>query len=264
MWLVLPGHLAESEPALVHDEGLRQSQQSANVLSPRAPPRGQTQLEHPFDILPNAMRIGLGILIAGGMILAGNATAAPSYRDFEGLQIDKLEIRGAPSDLEKELEKGLSLAEPAKLLRSRSSQFRAKALEEDRQRTRLFLAQRGYPRAEVTAQVKSAKGRKVNVTFLVHAGRPVTVESFVLEGVPPKLEQKAMKALARERGEILADAKIAQTARQIESKLRDQGYAQARVTPQITAIDSFRVQVRLVATTGNPYLFGVTRVTGVT
>src|SRR5262245_25271529 len=185
------------------------------------------------------MRIGLGVLIAGGMMLAGTAMAAPSYRDFEGLQIDKLEVRGVPSDLKDELEKGLSLAEPAKLFRSRSTQFHAKALEEDRQRTRLFLAQRGYPRAEVDAQVKRAKGRKVDVTFNVQAGRPVTIASFVLEGVPAKLEKKAMKVLMRERGEIVMDAKVAQTARQIESKLRDEGYALAKVTPQLTQIDSF-------------------------
>jgi len=210
------------------------------------------------------MRIGLGILIAGGMVLAETVMAAPSYRDFEGLQIDKLEIHGLPSDLKDDLEKGLSLAEPGKLFKSRSTLFHAKTLEEDRQRTRLFLAQRGYPRAEVATQVERAKGRKVKVTFAVSPGLPVTIERFVLEGVPPKLEKKVMKSLARERGEVVVDAEIAVTARTLESKLRDEGYALAKVTPQVTPLDSLRVQVRLVAATGKRYVFGTTRVSGVT
>src|SRR5262245_12357206 len=106
------------------------------------------------------MRIVCGVLLVL-LVLARPVHAAPNYRDFEGQQIHDFEVKGVPSDLEKELKNGLSLGEPAKLLRSRSTVFRAKDLEADRQRTLLFLAQRGYPRAAVDPVVTRAKGRKV-------------------------------------------------------------------------------------------------------
>jgi outer membrane protein insertion porin family len=210
------------------------------------------------------MRVALQVLIASWIFwgaLAGAVT--PSYRELEGLQIGKFEIRGLPSDLEKALEKGLSLATPAKHLKSRSSLFHAKVLEEDRQRTLLFLAQCGYPRAQVLADVKRGKGRKVNVTLDVRPGSPVIISNFVLEGVPNALVKKATKALQPSRGKPVVDAEVAQAAQTIESKLRDAGYALAKVSAQVAPLDSSRVQVRLVAVTGERYVFGATRVSGV-
>jgi len=209
------------------------------------------------------MRIACGALIVLAVFLARPVAAAPNYRDFEGQQVNDFEVRGVPSDLEKELKNGLSLGEPAKLLRSRSTVFRAKGLEEDRRRTLLFLAQHGYPRAQVDPLVKRAKARKVDVTLNVRSGPPVIIKTFVLEDVPPKLQKTIRKALKPRQGKVLVDAEIEQTARQLEAKLREQGYALAKVTPQVSPIDSFTVDVRLVATTGKPYLFGATRVSGI-
>ena len=76
------------------------------------------------------MRITLGVLVATGVALATRVTAAPNYRDQEGLQINKFEVRGVPSPLENDLKNGLLLAAPSKLLKSRSVVFRTKDLEQ--------------------------------------------------------------------------------------------------------------------------------------
>jgi outer membrane protein insertion porin family len=209
------------------------------------------------------MRIVLGALIMVGMALARPVAAAPNYRDLEGLKIHNFELRGVPSHLEDDLKNGLSLAEPGKLLRSRSTVFRAKELEADRQRTLLFMAQHGYPRADVVPMVTRAKGRKVDVTLQVRPGPPVIIKNFVLEGIPAGVHKKARKILEPLMGEVLVDAEIEEAARQIEARLRDQGYALAKVTPQVSRIDSLSVQVRLDATNLRRYVFGATRVSGV-
>jgi outer membrane protein insertion porin family len=209
------------------------------------------------------MRISLGVLVASGLVMAAPVMAAPTYRELEGLQIGKLELRGVPSDLEDAMRKGLYLAEPPKVLKGGSSAFHVKDLEADRQRALLFLAQHGYPRASVTPVAKRAKGRKVNITLNVRPGAPVIVSEFLLEGVPPSLQKKSMKALESRRGKVVVDADIDQVARQIEAKLRDQGYALAKISAQVSPIDSLSVHVRFVAEPGKRYVFGATRVSGV-
>ncbi|HET9233790.1 MAG TPA: hypothetical protein VFP10_06600, partial [Candidatus Eisenbacteria bacterium] len=162
------------------------------------------------------MRVALGAWVGCWMVIAmPSAAIPPAFREFDGLQIASFEVRGVDSDLEDELKKGLALATPSKLLKSSSTAFRANVLEEDRQRTLLFMAQRGYPHTEVTPKVKRAKGRKVDVTLLLETGPPVRIHAFALQGMSPDLERKARKALESSRGEVVADAKIQQVAQKV-------------------------------------------------
>ena len=210
------------------------------------------------------MRVALGACVGCWMAIAApSAAIPPAYREFEGLQIESFEIRGVDSDLEDELEKGLALATPSKLLKSRSTVFHAKVLEEDRQRTLLFMAQRGYPHTEVTPKVKRAKGQKVEVTLILRTGPPVRIHAFAMEGMGPDLEGKARKALESSHGEVVVDAAIRQVAQKVEGALREDGYALAKVAAHVDPIDSVRVAVRLVASPGDRYVFGAARVSGV-
>jgi len=81
----------------------------------------------------------------------GAAEAPLSPEDFEGFLLSGFEIRGLPGPMEGELKKGLALAEEKKLLQARTTLFRAADLEQDVERTRLFLARRGYPKPGLPA-----------------------------------------------------------------------------------------------------------------
>lgn len=188
----------------------------------------------------------------------------PEAHAYKGWTVSRLEILGAPEDLAPPLKDGLALAGQKRLVGTRRAVFFPRILQEDIRRARLYLARRGYPYAVVGAEFAplDARERKVAVTLVITAGRPVLVADVTWKGLPTGVAPVAAGS-GLVAGERIRDEAVTKAAGDLEAALREAGYAFARVQPKAARVDSFSTLVSLDAVPGSRVRFGRVRTAGV-
>jgi outer membrane protein insertion porin family len=222
-------------------------------------------------LLPVALLV-CGLLSA--FLPAGPATADPpapeeaasgeSAADYKGWQISSFAVRGLEEGLASQLSKGLALAGRSRLWGTKRPPLYPSTLEQDLERTRLFLARRGYPYARVRPRFKpDPRSRHVGVILEVEPGPAVLVASVSWPGLPPSFEARAEKAVSLHAGVRFTEERLEQGIKALLNLLKTAGYAQAQIVPEISSIDSTQVKVTYEVEAGDVYHFAGVKVTGI-
>jgi translocation and assembly module TamA len=172
-------------------------------------------------------------------------------------QVRQLTLAGNRSFSTREIESGLATEE--------SSRFAAHwldpaALDIDLERIPAFYAARGWFEARVVAHDVHDRGDgSVDITIQIEEGQPARIDAITVEGADTAL----LRGLALERGHIFAYDDYTAAKDELLQKLRDQGYAYAKVSGDVEVDpDTHRVAVRLSADAGPLVSFGVAHVRG--
>lgn len=183
--------------------------------------------------------------------------AAEDWEIYRGWTVSAFDITGLDGDTTSRLKRGLALAATSGLLGSERPLFLPENLDEDLRRTTLFLARQGYPYARIHPRAQAvAKRRRIALELHVEPGPPVLVAAVALDSLPATLSEKDVRAVTLAPGNILADADVASSATELQSKLVDRGHARATVTPRLDWRDSTHVDVHFVIQPGPVYYYG--------
>ena len=207
-----------------------------------------------------AVALALGVAVVCFPASSPVAASAPPSSDggaYKGWDISRLKIEGLDKESSKALAGRLSFSGSVQVFRVEHPPFFPQTLESDLRRTRLFMAQRGYPRATVTARFEpNDSKREVGVTLVVHAGFPVRIAGLEIVA-PPPWDAAALGALLPLRGgSIFADDEVLEAGRLLELQLQRAGHARARVDRVVAQRDSSTVDLRYVLEPGPVYRFG--------
>jgi outer membrane protein insertion porin family len=163
---------------------------------------------------------------------------------YKGWQVRALEIRGLNSRMASNLARGLELSTKPALY--------PRVLEDDIARAELFLAQRGYPYATVSADfVPSNKRKEVKVLLDIDPGPPVVVKDVEIAGMPEDLSGSARGLMSVSPGSVFSDRKVEATKASLDSLLDYWGYAREKVTTDVEAVDTTTAVIRFHAEPGN-------------
>lgn len=155
---------------------------------------------------------------------------------YKGWTVTELRLEGVPGDLEDEFRRGLALAPVPGVLRTRRTLFYPSILEADLNRSRLFLARRGYPRAAVDARFDpEAEKRFLRVRLVVDPGDPTRVAAFRVDGAAPPAAAAALRLKKSWEGAVFREDRLAGAVEELAAVHRDSGYAWAAVTPEVAA-----------------------------
>ncbi len=183
---------------------------------------------------------------------------------YAGWKVTGISVRGVPGDVAGELRRGLHLSGQSRwlILRKRPP-FSSERLAKDLDRSRLFLVRRGYPAASVEPVFEPrVEKRSLRIAFEVASGPRQLVAANRTEAVPTSLEEKARKLLDLDRDEPFRDSRVEERISRLLRLLQDDGHAKARVTTQLTPVDSTHVEVLFLVDAGEVYHFGEQRITG--
>ncbi len=180
---------------------------------------------------------------------------------FKGWSVARVRVEGLPKAFADELLGGLALSGDKKLLGRKRSDFFGSILEQDLDRTRLFLARHGYPDAQVEVGLEPLEAEEELTITLRVIGEPIRVESVSLEGFPESLEfdDTSVLPLAEE---IFQDARMNAASAALTDALQQEGYYKAEVELVLDRARSRRVHVVFLAKPGSIYAFRETRVRG--
>ena len=204
----------------------------------------------PFQSLFWITICGTGFLI---LFLIGQdeANAASSLRAFKGWSVSSFELQGVPDHLAGQLLQGLVLAGEKTLIWTYRPRFFPATLEEDLQRTRLFLARRGYPYAVVTEKIYPVTADKeISIVLVVDSGPVMVVHKVDFAGLSETLVSGADSVVTLNEGMGFSEELMQRGARDLQTWLQHVGYAEAIVQYEITREDSFHVAVGFQVTTG--------------
>jgi outer membrane protein insertion porin family len=195
--------------------------------------------------------------------LTGEALAAAAAA-YKGWKIDDFVITGAPDHLHDGLQGGLDLAGQSKLFGHDYPRFYPAHLEGDLRRTRLYLAQHGYPYADVAASLRDVASDppRVAVTLVIAPGRPVRIERLELHGIPDQARDDARDAVGLAEGDAYADPAVKRGADALRDLLMARGHAFAEVVARTATADSFTAHLTYDVTPGPAYTFGDVRISG--
>lgn len=183
---------------------------------------------------------------------------------YTGWKVTGVSVDGLPSDVAADLRRGLALSgQPRWIVFRRRPPFSSQVLTSDLDRSRLFLVRNGYPDAIVTPKFESnVEKRQLRVVFEVEPGPRLLVAANRTEAVPPALEPQARKLLELDRDEPFSDTRVEQRISRLLVLLQEDGRAKARVTTEITPVDSTHVDVLFKVDAGKVYHFADLRVDG--
>jgi outer membrane protein assembly factor BamA len=183
---------------------------------------------------------------------------------YTGWKVKRVQVSGVPKPVRAQLTEGLALAgQPQWLVLRRAAMFSPELLASDLARTRLFLARNGFAAADVQVHLEPrAESRELRVDFDIAPGPRTFVALDSTEAVPPELTAKARQILKLDRNEPFRDARVEQRISRLLALLQEHGHAKARVTTQLTRLDSAHVQVLFRVVAGAVYHFGEKRIDG--
>ena len=223
---------------------------------------------HPFlmaalvvSVLTSAPRATTAAPLLAETAAASTPAASAELERYWGWKVGSFAITGLDEDTAAQIEKGLALASSG-LLKKEQQNFFPEKLEEDVQRTRLFLARHGYPRAEVRPEVRPrGKGEELSVMLRVDPGPAVVVAGVSADSLPAALAREAAR-IAVVAGDVLVDSEVEASARALAARLQEKGYARARVASRLEWLDSTRVHLDFDVTPGPVSYFGAVRIEG--
>jgi len=130
-------------------------------------------------------------------------------------------------------------------------------LEEARQAVLKYLKEQGYFQAEVKARTAFDSSRhQVDITFEVQPGRPATVRSVVITGVPAAEENEIRRRLRAVQGRKYQPRRVLRGLERIRERLASRGYLAAAADFS----ESYVAQDNTVALALNVTNFGKVRV----
>jgi len=198
----------------------------------RSLPRNQQRLPRP-SICRRAgfAALLIGVWLAFGVVDSEGAPYDPARdRAYRGWTVQSLEVRGVEADLARRIKEGLVLSGRDKYLGRERSQFYPDPLNDDIERTRLFLARRGYPDAVVTVDVTPhVKTRRLELELIVEPGPERRISEFRLEGLTPTLRRELREKGGLEVGRRFDEDLIEAAESSVQKFLAEQGYARAQV-----------------------------------
>jgi translocation and assembly module TamA len=157
-----------------------------------------------------------------------------------GPEVDEIDIEGTHELSESEIKK--------KILTSESglgfwpfgdkSYFDPNAWQADLRRIRRYYEARGYYQAEILEdQVITEKSGDVSLRVKVKEGEPTTISKVEIVGVeeiPPEHRKEVLKDLPLEQGDVFEEGNWAGLKGQIQTALRELGYAEASVQGEVS------------------------------
>jgi len=193
--------------------------------------------------------------------LAASAAAQPDVWDeisnFKGWPVSKLVVTGVDKGTRKQIHEGLRLARDGVLYRQQ--------LQEDIDRIRLFLAQRGYPFSQVTPAIEPDQlERELVLTLEIDKGPPVITQAFAVANIPEAHLARVGASLRMRAGDVFTDADLESDIEAVVEELKREGHAHAQAAAEFVWIDSTKVAVRIVAMPGPVCYFRDVTVQGVT
>lgn len=185
------------------------------------------------------------------------------WKRCDGWEVSAFALEGVPQDMARPLAMGLRLHGQRKLLRGLvRPPFKASALVEDIRRTRLYLAQRGYPASDVTVRLDlDETARRVGVTLAVDPGTEVLLGRVDIEGWPEGLPGPADGVLPAV-GSRFGDLPLQEGRIHLLGVLQDAGFAKARVEARVAPESPGSVLVVYVVEPGDPFIIDEVRVEG--
>lgn len=202
-----------------------------------------------------------GILLF--ILLLASSSSAQSWSRFEGREVDALRVEGIGSELAGELRRGLALTPRSKLIGSSRALLRARTVEADLARVRLWLARHGYPDARTEVKVEPT-GDRVRVIFSVQPGQRVRVGEVRVEGIDEGLRDRVAPELAPlRRGVPFRDGLVEQVRSAVQAALYGAGYARAEVRKRVELRTDGTADVVYTAAPGARFRFGAVEVEGV-
>lgn len=187
---------------------------------------------------------------------------AEPLEDLRGLEVERVRIEGLPGSLADPLRQGLELAGVNTLLGHERARFYEPNLLRDLERARLFLAREGYPQAQVAAEARRTEEDRVEILLGVRRGRATRLANLELLGFPRGVAREAKDWVGLEEGARFRDAALEAAVLFGESRLRDDGYARARVATEVAALESGDVEVSVTADPGPLCTFREIRIEG--
>ena len=195
------------------------------------------------------------------MLLAvGSVARAEVDQRFFGDPVVEIRIEGLREELAAQIRDGLELKPRSGFLTVDRAKLERAALQRDLDRVRLFLARHGHPRASVTAHTE-ARGDFVRLILRVDPGRAVRVGAIEVEGLPHDFPPKPGED-DLDRHDRFRDEDVRGAVRLLQDRLRQDGYAQARVERRLAFRDSTTVIVTLAVTDTQRFRFDGLEVKG--
>ncbi len=166
----------------------------------------------------------------------GSSLETEDFEAYRGWRVARLEVRGAPAALAEDLRKGLALAGTPSLFGGKRASFSPRLLEEDVERSRLFLARHGYPGARVSPAIERLSGeRRIAVLLRIEPGPQVGIREARAEGFPDVVADRLGELDLAPADSIVNDPFIEERVARLTTILQDAGYAQAVVQARLEA-----------------------------
>ncbi len=197
------------------------------------------------------------LLLAAATASAGERVVGAAAK---GRPVTRLNIEGAPENLDGSLRKGLALTGKPRWLRPdvRALYF-PEILEEDLRRARLFLARRGYPDATIAPDVRLAdRGEAAHVTLRITAGTPTRVKDVVVTGMPAGVESDDLPLRPEQ---VFRDADVEAARLRLRGRLREAGHLFGDVAADVRTEDSLAV-IMMTAEPGDLFVLEAVEVRG--
>lgn len=204
-----------------------------------------------------------GAVFLAPMVSTAGADTVAESAAYKGWTVSSLEIRGVEESLISGLKKGLVLSGESKLLGRKMPTYYPQLLEKDIERSRLYLARRGYPYAEAVPRFEpSASDRKLRIVLDFTAGPRVDIESVSVDGMPASLEERADVSGSVRAGSRFSEEDLSSASKTLLSLLKHSGYARAEVEPSVRRSDSTHVRLGFRVRPGSVYTFDEVTVEG--
>ena len=202
------------------------------------------------------------------LLAFGPGCAALEAEQRPGPQIDELRIEGTHAVSAGELREKILTSDPGWVpptvpLLGKAQFFDPNAWQGDLRRIERYYQAEGYYQAKVLEEqilIPPAHKDHVVLRVKVFEGEPTRVLPFFVTGLqslPPALVEELVKRLPLEPGDILKEARWETMKALLERRLREAGYAEAKLEGEIhVETDTHLATIQLEATPGQHFRFG--------
>lgn len=200
-------------------------------------------------------------------IFAVTLTTTLGCKEEGTIQVSRIRFNGVKAIPESQLRNALATRQSAKLPWAKKQYFDRTRFDADLRRIQAFYSDRGYPDARVTGfDVRLNSGQdKVDITLTIDEGRPLRISSidyYGFEAVPPDRVAELQRALPIRVGDVRERPKMLEAQGAVQDRLRDSGFAYARVWVTEKIPQPGQVDVAVTADPGRVVHFGEVEVAG--